>query len=88
MSVNRERLHQKFTEEYQANLYREQIAMFARVPFLAGVAPWVLMDFRDPERFLTGIQDLYNRKGLVSDKGDKKLAFRVLAQFYQRKKEE
>jgi len=79
---------QKFTEEYQANLYREQIAMFARVPFLAGVAPWVLMDFRDPERFLTGIQDLYNRKGLVSDKGDKKLAFRVLAQFYQRKKEE
>ena len=79
-------VHKKFTEEYQANVYREQITMFKRVPFLAGVAPWVLMDFRDPERFLTGIQDLYNRKGLLSEKGERKMAFQVLADYYREKK--
>lgn len=80
-------VNQKFTEEYQANIYKEQIAMFKRVPFLAGVCPWVLMDFRDPERFLVGIQDLYNRKGLVSDKGEKKMAFKVLQKFYRSKQD-
>lgn len=41
-----------------------------------------------PERFLTNVQDLYNRKGLVSEKGEKKLAFHVLAQFYRKKSQE
>jgi beta-glucuronidase len=72
----------KFTEEYQARIYREQIAMFKRVSFLAGMTPWVLMDFRSPVRLLPGIQDDFNRKGLVSDQGQKKLAFGVLHDFY------
>ena len=38
----------------------------------------VLMDFRTPMRQLPGIQDDYNRKGLVSDKGEKKKAFFTL----------
>jgi beta-glucuronidase len=34
---------------------------------------------------LNGIQDYYNRKGLYSDKGEKKKAFYVLQQWYKRK---
>jgi beta-glucuronidase len=31
------------------------------------------------------VQDYYNRKGLVSDKGEKKLAFYVLKKWYETK---
>ncbi len=34
---------------------------------------------------LNGIQDYYNRKGLVSDKGEKKKAFYVLKEWYEGK---
>jgi beta-glucuronidase len=47
------------------------------------MSPWVLMDFRSPRRPLAGIQDFYNRKGLISDKGQRKQAFYVLQKFYQ-----
>ena len=33
-------------------------------------------------RVLPGIQDGYNRKGLVSEEGEKKLAFDTLRSFY------
>jgi beta-glucuronidase len=72
-----------WTEEYQANVYRHQIPMLKRIPFLAGMTPWILMDFRCPRRFLTGIQDYYNRKGLLSDRGEKKQAYYVLRDYYQ-----
>ena len=55
----------RFTEEYQANVYRRQVAMFRRIPFLNGTIAWVLVDFRSPRRPLAGIQDFYNRKGPV-----------------------
>jgi beta-glucuronidase len=60
----------RFTEEYQANVYRRQVAMFRRIPFLNGTIAWVLVDFRSPRRPLAGIQDYYNRKGLFSDRGE------------------
>jgi beta-glucuronidase len=47
----------RFTEEYQANLFNHQLAMWQRVPELAGMSPWVLMDFRSPRRTLPGIQN-------------------------------
>jgi beta-glucuronidase len=72
-----------WTEEYQANVYRHQFGMLSKIPFLQGMAAWILMDFRCPRRFLSGIQDGYNRKGLVSDRGEKKQAFFVLRDFYQ-----
>ena len=75
-------INAKFTEEYQARIFTEQIAMFKKVPFLAGMTPWVLMDFRSPVRLLPGIQDDFNRKGLVSDQGQKKAAFGVLHDYY------
>ena len=56
--------------------------MLRRVPFLRGMSPWILADFRSPRRPLPGVQDWWNRKGLVSDRGERKLAFDVLRQFY------
>lgn len=72
-----------FTEEYQADLYRHQIDMLKRMPGLAGSVPWILMDFRSPRRQLGVVQDDFNRKGLISDQGEKKLAFKVLQQWYE-----
>ena len=76
---------ERWTEEYQENLYRHQLAMLSRIPYLRGMTPWILKDFRSPRRTLPNIQDYYNRKGLVSDKGDRKKAFYVLQEYYRRR---
>ncbi|MGC1913554.1 MAG: glycoside hydrolase family 2 TIM barrel-domain containing protein [Candidatus Acidiferrales bacterium] len=73
----------RWTEEYQANLYEHQLKMLKRIPSLAGMSPWVLMDFHSPRRFLPGVQDYRNRKGLISDQGERKQAFFVLQRFYR-----
>ncbi len=73
----------RWTEEYQENLYRRQLAMLKRIPFLRGAAPWILMDFRSPRRPLPRIQDYWNRKGLISNRGEKKKAFFVMQQYYR-----
>lgn len=73
----------RWTEEYQASVYRHQIAMLEKIPSLAGMSPWVLMDFRSPRRPLAGVQDFYNRKGLISDRGQRKQAFYVLQNYYR-----
>jgi beta-glucuronidase len=72
----------RFTEEYQVSLFQHQIAMLRKIPSLAGMSPWVLMDFRSPRRPLAGVQDFYNRKGLLSDRGQRKQAFYTLQKFY------
>ena len=73
----------RWTEEYQENIYQHQIGMLKRIPFLRGTSPWILMDFRSPRRPLPGIQDFWNRKGLISDRGERKKAFYVLQRWYQ-----
>ncbi|HEX6466416.1 MAG TPA: glycoside hydrolase family 2 TIM barrel-domain containing protein, partial [Terriglobales bacterium] len=73
----------RWTEEYQANIYRHQFVMLNRIPQLRGMTPWILMDFRSPRRPLPGIEDYFNRKGLISDQGVKKQAFYVLQQAYK-----
>lgn len=73
----------RWTEEYQASLYRHQLVMLNRIGSLRGMSPWVLMDFRSPRRPLPGVQDYFNRKGLISDQGEKKAAFYVLQKAYQ-----
>lgn len=78
----------RFTEEYQANLYEHQLGMLSRMPQLAGMSPWILMDFHSPRRPLPGIQDYFNRKGLISDRGQKKQAFYILQKFYREKAEQ
>ena len=77
--------NQRWTEEFQENLYRENIAMLEKIDGLAGTTPWILKDFRSPRRVLPDVQDYYNRKGLFSDKGEKKKAFYVLKQWYESK---
>jgi len=76
---------ERWTEEYQANVYRHQLPMLNKIAQLRGMSPWVLMDFRSPNRPLAGIQDEFNRKGLISEKGEKKKAFYVLQQAYRDK---
>ena len=74
---------ERWTEEYQSYVYEEQIKLMKKMPNLGGMSPWILMDFRSPRRPLPGIQDFYNRKGLISDKGIKKKAFYILQEFYK-----
>jgi beta-glucuronidase len=73
----------RWTEEYQESIYQHQIGMLKKIPFLRGTAPWILMDFRSPRRPLPRIQDYWNRKGLISNRGDKKKAFYVLRVWYR-----
>ncbi len=72
-----------WSEEYQENLYQHQIKMLKRISLLRGMTPWILMDFRSPRRPLPGIQDFFNRKGLISNLGEKKKSFYVLEKFYK-----
>jgi len=76
----------RWSEEYQEYLYEKQIKMLEKIPFLAGTSPWILTDFMSPRRPLPRIQDYWNRKGLISDKGEKKKAFYVMQRFYEKHK--
>ena len=78
----------RWTEEFQDNVYINNLKMLEKIDGLVGISPWILKDFRSPRRVLNGIQDYYNRKGLVSDNGDKKKAFYTLQNWYKKKKEE
>ena len=74
-----------WSEEYQAKLYKHQLEMLSNNPQIQGISPWVFKDFRAMLRPLPGIQDFYNRKGLIDESGNKKAAFKVLADFYENK---
>ncbi len=74
-----------WTEEYQAEIYNHQIAMLNKIPQLRGTSPWLLMDFRSARRVNPGLQDNFNRKGLISDQGVKKQAFFILQKAYKDK---
>jgi len=76
-------LRRKFSEDYQADYYRATLAMAAKVPTLRGLSPWVLKDFRSPRREHPVFQNGWNRKGLISETGQRKLAFDVLADWYR-----
>jgi len=73
---------ERWTEEYQAAVYRNNIAMLKNMSFLAGTSPWILMDFRSHRRHLRRIQRDFNRKGLISEQGVKKQAFFILQEYY------
>ncbi|OIQ79922.1 beta-glucuronidase [mine drainage metagenome] len=75
---------ERWTEEYQEYLYKQNLLMLEKIPNLRGMSPWILTDFRSPRRLLPGIQDGFNRKGLISNKGIKKKAFYVLKDFYKK----
>ena len=72
----------RFSEELQADVYRRTLPMLEKIPGFSGCTPWILCDFRSPKRLLSGIQDGYNRKGLIGSNGQKKAAFTVLQDLY------
>lgn len=72
-----------WTEDYQARVYRQQLKMLANSPALRGMSPWILKDFRAPYRLNTEFQDYWNRKGLLSETGREKLAFRLMSDYYR-----
>ncbi len=76
---------ERWTEEYQEYLYQQTLLMLESMPNLRGVSPWILADFRSPKRLLPGVQDGWNRKGLISNSGVKKKAFFTLRGFYEKK---
>lgn len=78
----------RFTEEFQENVYREQVKMLEKIDGLSGLSPWILMDFRSPRRPLPDIQDGFNRKGLISNTGERKKAFYVMQEYYRKKAEQ
>jgi beta-glucuronidase len=76
--------NERWTEDYQERLYQQSVKMLDNIPNLRGVSPWILADFRSPRRVLPGIQDGWNRKGLISSTGVKKKAFAVMRGYYDR----
>jgi beta-glucuronidase len=72
-----------WTEDFQARYYGAQFGMLLNNLHLAGISPWVLKDFRSPMRPLDGVQDYWNRKGLISETGERKLAFDTLLFAYR-----
>ena len=78
---------ERWTEEYQTAVFENNFKMLDKIPFLRGCSPWVLMDFHSARRPLPGVQDFYNRKGLLSERGVRKQAFYHLQAYYLRKKQ-
>ena len=78
----------RWSEEYQAYLYRETLKMVGKIDQLSGISPWILVDFRSPRRQLPDIQEGWNRKGLISEQGERKKAFYVLQRFYEKKSQD
>lgn len=74
-----------WTEEFQAAVYKYNLKMADNIDGLAGISPWILKDFLSPRRPLDGIQDGWNRKGLVSETGIQKKAWYELKAYYEAK---
>lgn len=72
----------KGTEDCQAYVYERQTETIRKIPYIKGMTPWILHDFRCPRRTSVN-QRYYNTKGLLSaDKKHRKPAFFVLRDFY------
>ena len=70
-----------WTEDYQAELYRNNLSLFEGIPNLQGIVPWLLFDFRSPLRLHSLNQEGRNRKGLVSDQGMRKKAWYIINEY-------
>ena len=76
-------IYDKGTEEYMAHNYEQQIETISSIPYVKGMSPWILYDFRCPRR-TSSMQKYYNRKGLIGDdRKYHKMAFYVLQRFYK-----
>ncbi len=73
----------RWSEEFQELLYEETLPTLTNIPGISGITPWALVDFRSPRRTLIPYQNGWNRKGLISETGNKKKAFYTLQKFYK-----
>jgi beta-glucuronidase len=85
LAGNRGDRSKRWTEDYQAWLYEETLKLVDRTPGCVGLSPWVFKDFRSPRRWHGKYQQFWNRKGVISETGVRKLAFAVLQAYYTRK---
>ncbi|PKQ46656.1 glycoside hydrolase family 2 [Confluentibacter flavum] len=74
-----------WTETYQEQIYKDQIEMFNTIPNLSGVCPWLLFDYRSLGRMNQLYQNGYNRKGLLSEKVEKKKAWYIMHDYFKTK---
>ncbi len=75
----------RWTEEFQEDLYVQTLKMIDGIAKIQGISPWILVDFKSPRRVLPVIQDGWNRKGLISNDGQKKKAFYILQDYFKKK---
>ena len=78
----------KESEDYQAEYFRQTLKMADKIPTLVGMSPWVLKDFRSPRRQHPLFEAGWNRKGMISETGERKQAFAVLADYYAKRAEQ
>ncbi len=78
----------RWSEDYQDWMYRETFKMLDGIPNFRGTTPWILVDFKSPRRNLALIKDGWNRKGLISNNGQKKKAFFTLKKYYDQKEKQ
>lgn len=74
-----------WTEAYQEQIYKDQTEMFNTIPNLCGVSPWLLFDYKSLGRMNQVHQKGYNRKGLLSEKGEKKKAWYIMHDYFKTK---
>lgn len=72
-----------YSEELQADIYRKQFEILLNYPFIRGIAPWILYDYRSMRR-LSILQKGYNLKGIIDkDRNHKKLAYYEVQKVYR-----
>ncbi len=76
--------HQNIVAVKEASGNLGQIMEVIRdAPYVVGMTPWILFDFRSPRRLNT-FQQGFNRKGLVTaDRNRRKMAFFTLQEYYR-----
>ncbi|NNC36503.1 MAG: beta-glucuronidase [Hyphomonadaceae bacterium] len=84
IGLSGEDVPRKFSVEYQDEMYRETLEMSAEIPSLRGISPWILKDFRSPRRQHSIYQNGWNRKGVITETGERKPAFHTLSEHYKK----
>lgn len=82
IGLSGEEVPRKFSLEYQSEVYRETLEMSEHITSLRGISPWILKDFRSPRRQHSVYQNGWNRKGLITETGQRKPAFDILSRNY------
>jgi beta-glucuronidase len=73
---------QKFSQEFQAESYRQTLAVADKLPMLRGLSLWTLKDFRSPRGQNRDFQMGWNHKGLILETGQHKQVVDVPARSY------